>query len=140
MAKCQSCDRLLYLHKASLLTPRHCFVTVAPNPDEPEPNRCMMSSQKIEVGHTLKSKMRQPFCFSNHRERKQDIGPHYLSKPSDGFAQIIYAQLQFFDHSAHNFIAKGLSATSKGRAFSGPKICQRNTPANRCLTYGRKPP
>jgi hypothetical protein len=26
------------------------------NPDEPELNRRMMSSQKIEVGHTLKSK------------------------------------------------------------------------------------
>jgi hypothetical protein len=35
--------------------------------------------------------------------------PHYLSKPSDGFAQIIYVQLQFFDHLAHNFIAKGLN-------------------------------
>jgi hypothetical protein len=27
-----------------------------PEPDEPEPSRCMMTSQKIEVGHTLKSK------------------------------------------------------------------------------------
>jgi hypothetical protein len=33
-------------------------VRIMPNPDEPEPNRCMMSSQKTEVGHTLKSKMR----------------------------------------------------------------------------------
>jgi hypothetical protein len=29
---------------------------IGPNPDEPEPSRCMTSSQKIEVGHTLKSK------------------------------------------------------------------------------------
>jgi hypothetical protein len=31
-----------------------CFVY--PNPDEPESNRRMMSSQKTEVGHILKSK------------------------------------------------------------------------------------
>jgi len=36
------------------------------------------------------------------------MGPHYLSKPVADFAQIIYVQLQFFDHLAHDFIAKGL--------------------------------
>jgi hypothetical protein len=44
------------------------IVELLPNPDRPEPNRCMMSSQKIEVGHTLKSKIRQPFCFSTRQE------------------------------------------------------------------------
>jgi hypothetical protein len=38
---------------------------ITPNPDEPEPNRCMMSSQKIEVGHTLKSKNAAAFLLFN---------------------------------------------------------------------------
>ena len=36
-----------------------------PNPDDPEANRCMMSSQKIEVGHTLKSKNAAAFLLFN---------------------------------------------------------------------------
>ncbi len=34
-----------------------------PNPDEPERNRCAMISQKIEVGHTLKSKNAAAFLL-----------------------------------------------------------------------------
>jgi hypothetical protein len=53
--------------------------------------------------------MRQPFCFSNG----QKPPPGYwflltLRSPSAAFAQIMYVQLQFFDHLAHNLIAKGL--------------------------------
>ena len=65
---------------------------LTPNPDEPEPNRSMMSSQKIEVGHTLKTKMRQPFCFSTRQE------------PVPGHR----SPLLFFDDLTHNFIAKEL--------------------------------
>jgi hypothetical protein len=35
---------------------------VPPNPDEPEPNRCMMSPQKIEVGHILFEQIRPRVC------------------------------------------------------------------------------
>ena len=51
---------MFYNAAVHILAPKTWSVItfVVPNPDEPEPNRCMMSSQKTEVGHTLKSKMR----------------------------------------------------------------------------------
>jgi hypothetical protein len=55
------------------------------------------------------------FAFQPVRNQLQDIGPHYLSKPVAGFAQVIYVQLQFFDHLAHNFIAKGLKSPRERR-------------------------
>jgi hypothetical protein len=69
----------------------------------------MMSSQKIEVGHTLKSKNAAAFLLFNPSGTSPRTSVSIiLSKSSAGFAQIIYVQLQFFDHHAHNFIAKGL--------------------------------
>jgi len=59
------------------------------------------------------------FAFRTVRNQPQDMGPYYLSKSVAGFAQIIYVQLQFFDHLAHDFIAKGLSALGSKIATSG---------------------
>jgi len=53
--------------------------------------------------------MRQLFAVQAVRNQSQEIRPHYLSEPAAGFAQIIYVQLQFFDHLAHDSIAKGLN-------------------------------
>ena len=39
------------------------FLRALPNPDEPEPNTYMMSSQEIEIGHTLKSKNAAAFLL-----------------------------------------------------------------------------
>jgi hypothetical protein len=50
----------------------------------------MMSSQKIEVRHTLKSKNVAAFCFSNRQ------------KAASGHRSVL------FDHLAQNFIAKRL--------------------------------
>jgi hypothetical protein len=107
------------------------IVELLPNPDRPEPNRCMMSSQKIEVGHTLKSKKCSSlFAFQPVRNRPRDIAPYYLSKPAAGFAQIIYVQLQFFDHLAHNFIAKGLNTERRSNhptpRLPGGGLCGRD--------------
>jgi hypothetical protein len=56
-----------------------------------------------------KQKYGSLFAFQPVRNQSQHIGPHYLSKSSAGFAQIIYVQLQFFDHVTHDFTAKGLN-------------------------------
>ena len=66
---------------------------------------CMMGSQKIEVGHTLKSKN---VGFSNRQKPVQHTVLYYVSKSRRGFAQIVCGQLQFFDNLVHNFVAKGL--------------------------------
>jgi hypothetical protein len=87
----------------------------------------MMYSQKIEVGHTLESPrvlltQASTGGFSNHQKQVLDNVLHYLSKSCRGFAQIIYVQLQFFDHLAHNFIAKRLMRyfTATAHRLSNP--------------------
>jgi len=68
----------------------------------------MISSQIIEVGHTLKSKNASAFCFSNRQKPSLQHWPLLFEQILGGFAQTMYVQLQFFDHHAHNFTAKGL--------------------------------
>jgi hypothetical protein len=64
--------------------------------------------------------MRHLFCFSKCQKPVQDTVVYYLSKSSAGFAQIIYVQLQFFDHLAHKFIAKELQQLHLTQALEAP--------------------
>jgi hypothetical protein len=80
--------------------PRH-------NLDEPESNTCMTSSQKIEVGHTLKSKNAPAFLL--FKPSGTNIGHHsplFEQTLGRNFPKLTYVQLQFFGHLAHDFTPK----------------------------------
>jgi pyruvate formate lyase activating enzyme len=67
------------------------------------------------------------------------MGAYYLSKSSAGFAQIIYVQLQFFDHLAHDLTAKGLkgamTAGVQGYVFDIKKYAIHDGPGIRTTVF-----